>query len=204
VIVLAPDPFGLGGIERWNRMLLAALAERRGPDSVTLLTVWDRGPEMATTFHHVYRGFRPTGGREANVPVRVKLAFTLAALREASRQRESRPAVVACHTHLAPVAWAVAKVAGGPYAVWCHGFEAWGRLRRSVVFGLRRAALVGTHSTFGARAVEAAAGLPAGNVRVVAPGLPSGFVVPLGDRRAAPCSPSPGWRRRTLIRAWTH
>jgi phosphatidylinositol alpha-1,6-mannosyltransferase len=88
--------------------------------------------------------------------------------------------VIACHTHLAPVAWAVAKVAGGPYAVWCHGFEAWGRLRRSVVFGLRRAALVGTHSTFGARAVEAAAGLPAGNVRVVAPGLPSGFVVPPG------------------------
>jgi phosphatidylinositol alpha-1,6-mannosyltransferase len=83
--------------------------------------------------------------------------------------------LVAAHAHLAPVAWVAATISRRPYAVWCHGLEAWGPLRFGVRHALKHAAVIFTSNRFTAARVEQLVGLAPGSVHVFPYGLPLGY-----------------------------
>jgi glycosyltransferase involved in cell wall biosynthesis len=181
-LVLATDVWGVGGIQRMTRALVGGLAELYGPERVGVVSVWDH-PGARVPCRELYAGPEvPAGGGGSRVGHRQRLGFVLGALISARRWRHPRLVVIACHSHLAPVAMAAGWVTDRPFAVWCHGKESWGRLDFLVRFALRRADLVFAPSAFSATHVEAAAKLPAGTVRVVAHGLD----VAVGKGRSAP------------------
>lgn len=155
VIVLAADPWGTGGIERATRALLGALGDRYGADRVGLVAVW--GPEPERTIPacrrlHAGRG-RPGSGPAGRVGLLRRLRFTLAAISAARRWSGQRLALVACHAHVAPVAWACRLITGAPYAVWGHGTEAWATPRTSVALAMRGAQAIFAGSRFTAEAL---------------------------------------------------
>jgi phosphatidylinositol alpha-1,6-mannosyltransferase len=84
-----------------------------------------------------------------------------------ARRWRRRLAIVATHPHLAPVASICSKISGAPFAVWCHGIEAWGRPRPAVARALQAANAVFAPSRFTAQRVEETAVLAAGSVRVI-------------------------------------
>jgi phosphatidyl-myo-inositol dimannoside synthase len=170
-LVLAADPFGVGGIERVSRTLIATLGERFGADRVGIVSLWGGLAELPARI--LYRGRRPAERRP--VPFAERVSFALAALRAARRWRR-RLVVVACHPHLASVAVTAGRLAGAPVAVWCHGDEVWRPLRPSVRLALRRADLVLTPSRFTAKQVTSWARLERDPV-VVPHAVPPGFVV---------------------------
>jgi phosphatidylinositol alpha-1,6-mannosyltransferase len=147
--------------------------------------------------------------RTSRVPVRARIAYLLAAIRAVRKWRHRGTVVIACHVELAPLAWIAARACGGRYAVWCHGREAWGQLAPWVRLSLRQAAIAFAPSRFSARAVERAAGMRQGSVRVVPHGLSPEFVVSnQGAREAkvvtvARLDPSNGYKGiDVLVRAW--
>ena len=153
-LVLAPNPFGVGGIERVTRTLIESMAERFGADCVGLLSLrGGKGSLPAQIFHRGRR--RPEDQR---VPLFDKMAFVASALLSARRWRR-RLVIVATHPHLAPVALAAGRLSGAPVAVWCHGHEVWRPLRPTVRTALRRAALVFAPSRFTSQQATYWAGL---------------------------------------------
>jgi glycosyltransferase involved in cell wall biosynthesis len=177
-LVLAADPFGVGGIERVTRTLVGALADRFGGDRVGVVSLWGGRAELPGRILH--RGRTPPRGR---VPSFEGLRFTLAALRGAHRWRR-RLVVVVCHPHLAPVAVAAGRLVGARVAVWCHGDEVWGPLRPRVRLALQRADLVFAPSRFTAEQVTRWARLRRDPV-VVPHAVTPGFA-PTSRRRSVP------------------
>ncbi len=163
-LVLSPDPAGTGGIQRSSRMLLKALADSFGPERVGLLPLWSGKDSRELPCRVLRRGGRVS--RSNRVGVVDRLAYATTAATSALRWRR-RLVIVCCHAHLAPIAWLCARLSGAPCVVWCHGRETWGRLRPLVRFSLRRADVLFAPSHFSARAVEAAATLSAGSVKVI-------------------------------------
>jgi phosphatidyl-myo-inositol dimannoside synthase len=165
-LVLSVDPAGTGGIERATRTFIGTLEELIGPDRIGMLAVWRRAAMASLPCRALVRG-RPVRKQPPGpVSLTAKIGFALGALRAARRWRR-RLVVMACHPHLAPVAWMCGLVSGAPFAIWCHGYETWGSLRWSMALALRRADVVFAPSEFSARATERAAGLRSGSVRVV-------------------------------------
>lgn len=208
VLVLAPDPFGTGGIERVTRSLLEALAELYGGERVGLLPLRRRATRKSEVrLLHAGTLRESSSGR---VPAWAQAMYTVRALRAARRRRHRQLAIVAGHPSLAPVAHVAARISGARFAVWCHGKEAWGRLSVPVRGSLRAADCVFTHAAFTARQVERNAGLPANSVRVINPCLPSGLgdVAPdhKGDQRVitvARLSPADSYKGvDSLLLAW--
>src|SRR5205823_932218 len=136
--------------------LISALAELYGPERVGLLSVWGPTPDAARLPCRVLHASteRPASGRSERVRFVRKLTHTLAALVSARRWRGRQLVIVACHPHLAPVAWACRLISGAPFAVWCHGREAWGGLRPTVRLFLPRANRVLSGSRFTADVVH--------------------------------------------------
>ncbi len=163
-LVLTPDPAGTGGIQRSSRMLLKALAESFGPERVGLVPLWGGKDSRELPCRVLRGGGRSSGSNRVGVVDRI--AYATAVSTRALRWR-CRLIIVCCHAHLAPIAWLSARFSGAPYVVWCHGRETWGRLRPLVRFSLQRADVVFAPSQFTARAVEAAASLNAGSVKVI-------------------------------------
>jgi phosphatidylinositol alpha-1,6-mannosyltransferase len=158
-LVLATDLNLLGGIQRATRTLVLALAELYGAERVGLVS-FDEMRELPSRSLHSTRSGAPDRALLG------KVSYALAAIRAARRWRR-RLVIVACHPHLAVLAWACSRVSGAPFAVWCHGKESWGRIRWGIRFALRRADRVFAGSAFTARQVEHAAGLVSGRVQVV-------------------------------------
>lgn len=100
VLVLAPQVWSAdGGVQRYGRSLLAALAQVRPEARVELQTLLDR----------------PTSWPRW-------LALVAAALATTRR----RPQLVLCtHLHLAPIGWLAARLAGASLWISVHGIEAW-------------------------------------------------------------------------------
>lgn len=186
VIVLAVDPWGTGGIERATRTLLLALGERYGPERVGVLAVWgaDAGRPLPPC-RILYTGTGRAGsGSAARVGLRRGARFAFAALAAVTRWRGPRTLVIACHAHLAPVAWLGRLLSGTPYAVWGHGTEVWGDMRPSVRFSLARAQALFAGTRFTATALARELGCDSSRVAVV-PYAASGEVA---DGTAAPPS----------------
>jgi len=94
------------------------------------------------------------------------VAFIVHAVLGALRWRRGL-VVIACHPHLAPVAWLITSLIGAPFVVWCHGEEVWGRIRSTVAWTMRRADVVFAPSRFTAGRVEQTIGLRTGAVHVI-------------------------------------
>jgi len=145
VLVLAVDPFGVGGIERFTRVFLRCLEELFGPDEVGLVSLGSlRSHDPGCRVVHAGTS-RPLGFRK-------KIGYLAASLRAAHRWREGL-VIVACHSRLAPVAWLCRLVTGAPYLVWCYGKEVWRKPRPSVHLGVGRADVAVAISEFTATAV---------------------------------------------------
>ncbi|MDR7505924.1 MAG: glycosyltransferase family 4 protein [Armatimonadota bacterium] len=167
VLVLAPHAWGTGGIERCTRTLVRALADLYGAERIGLLSVWG-GPGVLPC-RVLWKG--PEARGAGRVPWTVKVRFVLAAARLARRWRR-RLVVVACHPHLAPVAWLAARAAGARWAVWCHGREVWRPVRPAVRAALRRADLVVAPSRFTAGLLERMHRVPPARLAVLPHALP--------------------------------
>jgi phosphatidylinositol alpha-1,6-mannosyltransferase len=167
ILVLAPHAWGTGGIERSTRTLVRALADLYGAERIGLLSVWS-GPGVLPC-RVLWRG--PEARDAGRVPWTIKVRFALSAARLARRWRR-RLVVVACHPHLAPVAWLAARAAGVPWAVWCHGEEVWRPLWPAVRAALRRADLVVAPSRFTAGLLERMHRVPSGRLAVLPHALP--------------------------------
>lgn len=170
VLVLAPDPWGTGGIERASRTILRALAELYGPERVGLIAIWGPVPRAEPLGCRVL--WAGNGRRGVRLGVGRKIVSTIAAVRAARHWRGRQLVIIACHPHLAPVAWACGVVSGAPTVVWCHGFEVWGSVRRSVAAALSRADLLLAVSRFTADRLLQAANVPAARVIVLPHALP--------------------------------
>lgn len=145
VLVLAVDPFGVGGIERFTRGFLRCLEELFGADGVGLVSLGSvRTQDAGCRVLHA--------GGARRLGLRKKAAYLAASLRAARRWREGL-VVVACHSRLVPVAWLCRFVTGAPYLVWCYGKEVWARPSRSVRLGVGRADVAVAISEFTATAV---------------------------------------------------
>jgi len=145
VLVLAVDPFGVGGIERFTRVFLLCLEELFGPDEVGLVSLGSlRSHDPGCRILHA--------GTSRRLGFRKKVGYLAASLRAAHRWREGL-VIVACHCSLAPVAWLCRFVTGAPYLVWCYGKEVWRTPSRSVHLGVGRADVAIAISEFTATAV---------------------------------------------------
>jgi phosphatidylinositol alpha-1,6-mannosyltransferase len=155
---------------------VAALTDVWGRERVQVLSVWPADaaddPASSIEFWSAAHPGLPTD----RVPLSARIRYLLAAIEAARKRRHQRPVLIACHVELAPLAWAAARCSGARYAVWCHGREAWGRLAPWVRLSLHHAAVAFAPSRFSARAVERAAGMTQGSVRVVPHGLSPEFV----------------------------
>lgn len=178
VIVLTTHAERIGGIERVSRTLIRSLTDLYGAERVGLLSVWAQSTDQPCVVLHRGRG---RDGERVGLVARI--FFVSSALFNAMRWRGPL-VVVACHPHLAPVAWLTRAVSSAPFAVWCHGEEVWSRLRPSVAWSLRRADAVFAPSRFTAQRVEDTAGLPAGSTRVIPHCLPPEFSSAKGSTRS--------------------
>ena len=152
VLMLAPDPFGVGGIERATRAMVDALADGGG-QRAHLAVVWREERGAVANAVIVDAGVERRG--LTTVPLRRQVGYVVRVLRYARRRRDQHDAVVACHAHLAPVAWMCRRITGRPYLVWCHGKEAWGRFGIATRLAVRAADHVISGSEFTAtRLVE--------------------------------------------------
>ena len=167
VLVLAPHAWGVGGIERATRTLVRALADLYGAERVGLLSVW--GGSGILPCRVLWKG--PQAAEPGNGSWSVKARFLQVALRLSRRWRR-RLVILACHPHLAPVAWLAARAAGAPWAVWCHGVEVWRPLRPMIGAALRRADLVIAPSRFTASLLERMHRVPSRCLAVVPHALP--------------------------------
>jgi phosphatidylinositol alpha-1,6-mannosyltransferase len=113
-LALVTDAFGgHGGIAQYNRDFLAALAERGGVASITVLP--RQAPKRVAT---------PSAIAQM-APRPRRLAYSATALLTALR----RPIeIVFCgHLYMAPLAWLIARLKRARLVVQIHGMEAWPR-----------------------------------------------------------------------------
>ena len=84
VLVLAVDPFGVGGIERFTRVFLHCLQELFGPDEVGLVSLGSlRSHDPGCRVLHA--------GTSQRLGFRKKVRYLAASLRAAHRWREGLP-----------------------------------------------------------------------------------------------------------------
>lgn len=114
VLAFVTDAFGgRGGIAQYNRDLLSALV--RSGIVASVVVVPRAAPDACVL---------PAGITQVS-PRLGRIAYTLAALREAIRQRFD---IVLCgHLYMAPLAWLIARLHGARLVIQMHGIEAWPR-----------------------------------------------------------------------------
>jgi len=137
VLALVTDAFGgCGGIARYNKDLLSALAASAGVETITAL------PRIAPEDP----GQLPAKVRQLR-PILHPLAYSIAALREAVRV--PKDLVIFCgHILMAPLGAALSLRTGAPMWLQVHGLEAWPQPRRRVRWAAERASLITSVSRF--------------------------------------------------------
>jgi phosphatidylinositol alpha-1,6-mannosyltransferase len=171
-LALVTDAFGgTGGIARYNRDFLAALAASAIFSTIAVLP---RHPGEPVKLPERITQTRPHRGRP-----RYALAAMIATLKQ-------RPDLVFCgHPHLAPLAWAIARLARARLIAQTHGIEVWrapSRLRRQA---LEAADLVLSVSRHTRAAVLGWADIPPERVVVVSNAVGEVFTPGDGSTRRA-------------------
>lgn len=163
ILVLAADAGETGGIGTAMRDFVRVLVAEYGGDRCHVLSVRAGRPLDDLGAHIIDPGaWIPS----QVVPRRRQLVFGLRSLMAAWRYRESL-IVVAAHPHLAPVAWASARVARRPFISWVFGKESWLPLPFPIRASLARANSVLAISDFTARHAMEAQNLRPERVHVV-------------------------------------
>jgi glycosyltransferase involved in cell wall biosynthesis len=178
VLVLAEDPWGMGGTERATRTMLSALSRLYGAERIGLVLARDRGLDTPNC-RILYRGTRKPAP-SSRVPVVGRTSYYWAAIRAALRWRQRNLVVIATNVHLAPAARIAALLSGTSYAVWCHGIEGMGPLKPSIRLALKEATAIFAPNGKTADRVERLAGLDPKSVHVFPYGLAAGLNAP-GD-----------------------
>src|SRR5882672_7429060 len=131
VLALVTDAFGgVGGIARYNRDILNALARCAGNRRVVVLPRHGSADQSGP----------PPGVRQLP-PKQGKLIYALAAFHAALTEGPFE-AVFCGHLHMAPLGAAVARMLGVPFWLQLHGVEAWDGLAYTQRWAARRAALI--------------------------------------------------------------
>ncbi|WGS03088.1 glycosyltransferase family 4 protein (plasmid) [Bradyrhizobium sp. ISRA436] len=127
ILALVTDAFGgLGGIAQYNRDFLTAVAA----DGVSVFALHRQALAAVETPLSIQQTQANSG----------RLRYSIAVLRAALRQR---PDVVFCgHIHLAPLGYAVARLAKARFIVQTHGIEVWSRPSPMRRLSVERADLV--------------------------------------------------------------
>jgi len=161
ILFLVPDLFGPpGGIARYCRLVAQALGESNV--AVHIIALMDQPYDAARLLQatdvvaplNFAAGatYTPCGGS--------RTAF----IRQAVRQTlQTRPGLILTgHVNLAPLGWALARLARAPMATFAYGIDAWAPLSRTRRLALQRSARVIAISRYTAdRAVQANALDPA-------------------------------------------
>ena len=137
VLALVTDAFGgNGGIARYNRDFLTALAAAPGIENVTVLPRLTPQPTEAL----------PPGVHQ-EVAVYGQLRYSIAAARAACRTQ--KPSALFCgHIHLAPLATALARLMRIPLWLQVHGIDVWTPPSRQVRWCAERADLITSVSRY--------------------------------------------------------
>ncbi|MEM7774281.1 MAG: glycosyltransferase family 4 protein [Pseudomonadota bacterium] len=153
-MALLTDGFGgRGGIARYNQDLMTALSQSSAVSAISIL------PRFGDT-----RAALPAGVRQYGA-VGGKFAWTRRALEIAFRQPCD---VIFCgHLNAAPLAAAIARLAGKPYWLQVHGIEAWQPQGAAKRWAVDRATLVTSVSRYTRKRLLDWVDLPPERVRVL-------------------------------------
>ncbi len=137
VLALVTNAFGgHGGIARYNRDLLAALATVDDVESITVLP--RETPDRANDLPPRVRQIAPIFGRSA---------YSFAALGLACALPERR--VIYCgHIRMAPLSAALSRLTGAPLWLQVHGVDSWAAPPRYMRWGAERSDLVTSVSRY--------------------------------------------------------
>lgn len=137
VLALVTDAFGgHGGIARYNRDLLAALAAADNVESITVLP--RETPDIANDL--------PLRVRQV-APIFSRSAYSIAALGLACALPERR--VIFCgHIRMAPLSAALSRLTGAPLWLQVHGVDSWAAPPRHMRWGAERSDLVTSVSRY--------------------------------------------------------
>src|SRR5262245_20381833 len=156
VLALVTDAFGgFGGIARYNRDFLTALAQCAQGGRVTVL------PRSCND-----DGSAPPPRVRQLAPKAGKLAYTVAALRVA--MSEGPHDLVFCgHLYMAPLGAVIARMLGVPLWLQLHGVEAWNEVSRPQRWAVARASLITAVSRYTRRRFLCYSGVDPARVRVL-------------------------------------
>jgi phosphatidyl-myo-inositol dimannoside synthase len=137
VLALVTDAFGgIGGIARYNRDLLTALARREGANRIVVVPRLGSAETIALP-----PGVRQIGARGS------KLRYAYAAIHAAASQGPYD--VVFCgHLYMATLGATVARLLGIPLWLQLHGYEAWTPIAPTRRWAVNRASLITAVSRF--------------------------------------------------------
>lgn len=163
VLALLSDAYGgHGGIARYNRDLLTALARHAGIGRIVVLP--RQGSASDAESPAQVHQFSPRG----------KWRYPFSALWLAAR-RGPFDAVFCGHLNLAPLAAIVARGLGVPLWLQLHGVEAWGPLTRWQIRAARRASLITAVSRYTRRHFLKAAPIDLHRIRILPNTVDEGF-----------------------------
>lgn len=165
MLALLTDGLGSeGGIGRYNRHLLSALAHSSSIARITVLPRFAAQADVDGKIEHL----APSSGR---------LAWCLRALRLALT---SRPDIIFCgHIYAAPLAAALAQARSAKLWLQVHGIEAWERPRRPIIDAVERADLVTSVSRYTRRRLLEWSNVDPASVRVLPNTLTGGYAARL-------------------------
>jgi phosphatidyl-myo-inositol dimannoside synthase len=164
VLALVTDAFGgFGGISRFNRDFLTALAQCPGGNRV-IVVPRHCGPDRFALPPGVQQ-LRAQGG---------KVAYTLAAFR-AAMTRGPYDVVFCGHFHMAPLGAIVAHLLGVPLWLQLHGVEAWNSVTRAQHWAAKRASLITAVSRYTRRRFLRFNGVDPSRVRVLPNAVDASF-----------------------------
>src|SRR5947209_5765045 len=164
VLALVTDAFGgFGGIARYNRDFLTALAQCSGGSRIVIVPRLCDADRLAL----------PPGVQQLKAK-RGKLAYTFAAAR-AAIARERYDVVFCGHFHMAPLGAIIARLLGVPLWLQLHGVEAWDSVVRSRHWAAKRASLITAVSRYTRRRFLQLNGVDPSRVRVLPNAVDASF-----------------------------
>jgi phosphatidylinositol alpha-1,6-mannosyltransferase len=164
LLALVTDGFGgQGGIARYNRDLVTAIAPPGDKSRIVVVPRQGRAPPSIL----------PLGVRQLEPP-KTKAGYVLTALRVAITGGPF-DAIFCGHLHLAPLAAIIAGLLRVPLWLQLHGAEAWEPLARSRLWAVRRATLITAVSRHTRRRFLQLTGIDPSRVRVLPNTVGEGF-----------------------------
>lgn len=164
VLLLATNFFGVGGVERYTRMLADAFGDILGPSAVDVFSLMGNRLGRDGDLPYCYLG---SAGEFGNLPAKLRFVFRCLFLAYAKKY----DLVVACHISLAPIAYVIKRLVGSKYFAVAYGVEVWGKLEPLKYRALRSADRVLAISKFTAQMLIMRQKLDAVRLQIIRPAV---------------------------------